>query len=261
MASALAWVTALDARLPPQLRRSWRWLAASLTVFWLGDAVFLAEKIALARRRSSAASPADALYLASYPLAAMALLAAGGWRPERRGARGLLARRLASSTLGGATLAWHVFVQPTLAGQRKAEELTAVAYVLCDVALLLLLAIRAGWAAAGYRAGILLLGAALLARLCANALYWYGVLLARRVGSAAAPRSPTTWPGCPSRSRPGCRCATRGAGAAAPGSPPSSLRGPWLPTLAAAVGYLVLAGSVVRRSASSSASWCSRASA
>ena len=246
VASALVWATVLDPRLPPQLRRSWRWLSASLTVFWLGDAAFLVSKIAL-RGGVVGTSPADALYLASYPLAAMALLTAGGWRPEReeRAAFWLDATMV---TLGGATLAWHVFVQPTFAGHHETEALTAVAYVLCDVALLMLLAIGALRRGA-LPAGILLLGAALLVRLCANGLYWFDVLLGPPgwIGLSASVAYNVAWLSFALAACVQVRDARRRRGRAwIPAVQTSAVT--WLPTVAAAVGYLVLAGSVVRRS-------------
>jgi diguanylate cyclase (GGDEF)-like protein/PAS domain S-box-containing protein len=243
---ALAWATTLDPLLPPHLRRSWRWLSWSLTLFWLGDAAFLAQKVALAGGQVGS-SPADALYLASYPLAVLALLT-GSSRPLAASERAAFWLDTSIITLSAATLAWHVFVQPTLSGRRGAEELTAVGYVLCDAVLLLVVAIGVLGRGTPQR-GLLLLGLAFLIRLVANSLYWVDVLLGPPgwAGQAAAIAYNVFWLAFAAAAWWQARETRLRRHQAAPAPPAHSALASWLPTAAAAVGYLVLAGSVVAR--------------
>ena len=174
-ATAIAWGAARDPRLVVPLRRAWRWIAWSLAVFWMGDAYFFAEKVAVAGG-SVASSPADVFYLASYPLALVGVLGMRRWRSEAE-ERAAFWLDAAMVTLGSAMIAWQVFVRPTLAGAREMEMLTAVAYVVGDLGLLVVLGIGSLRASGQPGPRVALLGVGLAVRLAANALYWYDVLL------------------------------------------------------------------------------------
>jgi len=246
-ATAIAWRTARDARLAPGLRRAWRWIAGSLAVFWMGDALFFLEKLAVSGG-IVAASPADVLYLASYPLALMGVLGLGAWRPEaeERAAFWLDATMV---SLAGAMVAWHAFVRPTLVGGREMEGVTAVAYVVGDLALLVALGITRLRASDRPTARLVWLGLGLLVRLGANGLYWYDVLMGPLPGPASIGASllyNLAWLAFALAATAERRaCAAPGAAVAEP--PPQTAAVSLLPTLAAAFGYVVLAQAVVSR--------------
>jgi diguanylate cyclase (GGDEF)-like protein/PAS domain S-box-containing protein len=236
--------TANEPTLDPHVRRGWQWLARSFFVFWLGDLVFLLLKIAHAGGLIGA-SPADALYLASYPLALVGLLTLRSGRPDadERAAFWIDAAIVA---LAGGMLVWRLFVQPTLADpRRELEALTAVAYVAGDVALLVALAIT-GLRPTGRPArAILLLGLGLTVRLCANGLYWYDVLLGPpgAASAGAAALFNVAWLVFGATADAQWR-ASAIVVAPRPGPPPGvSL----VPTAAAAIGYVVLAQAVAAR--------------
>ena len=245
-ATVIAARVARDPRLALPLRRTWRWLAWSLAVFWMGDAYFFAEKVAAAGGMV-ASSPADVLYLASYPLALMGVLSARSWRPEAE-ERAAFWLDAAMVTLGGSMVAWHVFVRPTLAGGHETEGLTAVAYVVGDLGLLLALAISRLRAAGQPAPRVALLGLGLAVRLGANALYWYDVLLGPPglAGLGASAFYNVAWLAFALAATVQVRDSASQAEVAEtplPRAPGVSL----LPTLAAASGYVVLAQAVVSR--------------
>ncbi len=178
-AVSFAWQAARQTA-PSRLRTAWLWLASSFATFFLGDALFLAMKIA----RHGAlvgASVADAAYLLSYPIAFVGLAA---MRSRRPGAGGRAAFLLDESivALGAAMVAWHAFVTPAL--QQPAytvEGIVALAYVVGDSVLLLgLILAGAAPSLAPSRRPFALLVAALALRLGANALFWYDVLNSHR---------------------------------------------------------------------------------
>ena len=241
----LAWRTARDRSLSAELGRAWLWLAWSLTVFWLGDLAYFLLKVAHDGGLLGA-SPADLLYLASYPLALAGILGLRGWSPQvdERAAFWLDAAIMA---LGAGLVAWHVFVSPTLADPSQASEgLAAVAYVVFDIVLLLALAITGlrperGRAA---RRVVLLLGLGLAVRLAANGLYWYDVLLGPRSfsGTIAAVLYHFAWLAF------GLTSLVQRAGAPSVAATTSAEpeAASTLPTLTAALGYLVLGSAVLR---------------
>jgi len=241
----LAWRTARDRSLSAELGRAWLWLAWSLTVFWLGDLAYFLLKVAH-EGGLIGASPADLLYLASYPLALAGILRLRGWssQMDERAAFWLDAAMMA---LGAGLVAWHVFVSPTLADPSQAAEgLAAVAYVVFDIVLLLALAITGlrperGRAA---RKVVLLLGLGLAIRLAANGLYWYDILLGPRSfsGTIAAVLYHVAWLalGLTALVQ---RAQVPSAAAAVPDEPVAASV---LPTLTAALGYLVLGSAVLR---------------
>jgi diguanylate cyclase (GGDEF)-like protein/PAS domain S-box-containing protein len=227
------------------LRRTWRWLLWSFALFWLGDVAFTVLKIAKAGGLVGA-SYADALYLASYPLAFVGLVGFGVGRPgtDDRAAFSLDAAMVA---LAGWIVAWQFFVQPTLAGPRgEMEDLTALAYVVADVTLMVALAI------AGIRAGIAatrplgLLGLGLLVRFGANGVYWYDVLLGPPsfASAVAGALFGLAWLvfGLSAYSY-----LRSGTGGAVPAAVAAFSGVSVVPTAAAAVGYVVLARGVAHR--------------
>jgi diguanylate cyclase (GGDEF)-like protein/PAS domain S-box-containing protein len=174
-AVSLAWQAA---RHTPhsRLRLAWFWFASSFGVFFLGDALFLALKVA---RQGGAVgvSPADVAYLASYPLAFVGLAALRSRRPGSGGRAAFLLDE-AIVALGAAMVAWHAFVTPALQQPSyTATGLVALAYVVGDAVLLLGIAlIGAAPSSATSRRPFALLAAALAVRLAANALFWYDLL-------------------------------------------------------------------------------------
>ncbi|HXK10781.1 MAG TPA: EAL domain-containing protein [Vicinamibacteria bacterium] len=238
----LARHTAHAPALTPRLRRAWRWLTWSFAAFWLGDLVFFLLKVALAGGLVGA-SAADVFYLSSYPLALVGLLALGGGRPGADG-RAAFSLDAAMVTLGGGIVAWQYFVQPTLADPgREMEGLTAAAYVVADVGLLVAFAITGLRSARRLTLPLVLLGLGLVVRLGANALYWYDVLLGPPgfASSVAAALYSVAWLvfglSAHSYRRAGAEAAS---GAVTAGTS-------FVPAAAAALGYGVLAQGVVHR--------------
>jgi diguanylate cyclase (GGDEF)-like protein/PAS domain S-box-containing protein len=241
------WLAQRAARAPalaPQARRGWLWLAWSFVVFWLGDVVFLVLKIVYAGGLVGA-SAADAFYLASYPLALVGLLTLRGVWPgaNERAAFWLDAAMVA---LGCGMPVWHLFVQPTLADpQRGMEVLTAVAYVAGDVALLVVLAITGLRPNGRVALTFVLLALGLTVRLSANGLYWYDVLLGPPgfASAGAAALYNVAWLVLAISAHVQCRA---GADVPAPRGAPQP-RVSLVPTVAAAIGYTVLARDVGAR--------------
>ena len=244
---AAIWLSARAASEPtlaPQLRRGWRWLTASFALFWLGDAAFLFLKIVRAGGLVGASS-ADVLYLSSYPLALVGLLflRSGERAREERASFWLDAAMVA---LGGGLVAWQMFVYPTLVDPRwDSEALTAAAYVVTDVTLLVALVISGLGARRGVKVPVVLLGLGLTVRFCANGLYWYDVLLgppgAASAGAAALYNVAWLVFGATAH-------AQRRVGADAE-VPPATVQpgGSAMPTAAATIGFVVLALSVLNR--------------
>ena len=241
----LATRTARDPRVAGVVSRSWRWLAWSLGVSLAGQLTFALEKLTR-HGGTGGASPADVLFLASYPLVAIGLLALRGFRLEadERASFGLDAAMI---TLGSAAVVWQVFVQPTLAGDRQLGLETALGYVVCDLALLVVLAIASLRPAPAPAPPLRLLGAALALRLCANGLYWYGALARPRAPAGAAASVAYNLAflmfalAAARHAQPAQQADER-----EPASVPS-VGVSFVPTAAAAVGYLALAGAVVQR--------------
>ena len=241
----LGWRTARDESLPAELRRAWHWLAWSFSVFWLGDLTYLLLKL-VRMGGLIGASPADLLYLVSYPLALAGILQLRGWtlRPDERAAFWLDAAMMG---MGGGVVVWHHFVYPTLADPSRAlEGLSAVAYVVGDLVLLLVLALTGLHPERGRAARrvVSLLALGLAVRLAANVLYWYDILLGDRglPGTIAAVLYHFAWialgfTALAQRSR-----ASAAASSPAPDVPEAVSA---LPSLVAALGYVVVARAVV----------------
>jgi diguanylate cyclase (GGDEF)-like protein/PAS domain S-box-containing protein len=181
----LAWLRARSEHADPRLRAAWRWLFASFTAFWLGDVLFLALKL-LKGSAPLGVSLADAVYLASYVIGFVGLVALRGGRPEGEG-RSTLLLDAAIVAIGGAMIAWHVFLAPALDDpERAVVGLVALAYVVGDLVLLLGLAVVAlRPLRGGLRLSLALLGAGFVLRMIADLLFWHDLLHGRE-GSAGA---------------------------------------------------------------------------
>jgi diguanylate cyclase (GGDEF)-like protein/PAS domain S-box-containing protein len=236
--------TAHEPTLAPPLRRGWRWLTWSFAIFWLGDVAFLLLKVAYAGGLVGV-SLADVFYLASYPLALVGLLTLRSARRagDERAAFWLDAIMVA---LGGGMLAWQLFVQPTLADPRpEMETVTAVAYVVADVTLVVALAITGLRSPGRVTLTVALLGLGLAVRFGANGLYWYDVLLGPPgfASAGAAALYTVAWLVFGTAAYAQRRAAAHAAAPQVAAQPGASL----VPTAAAAVGLVVLSQAVARR--------------
>ena len=70
--AVLAWRASLHPALSDRTRRPWRILAAALTIWWLGDVIWVIYEVVLGEPPFP--SPADAAYLLFYPLMMVGLL-------------------------------------------------------------------------------------------------------------------------------------------------------------------------------------------
>jgi diguanylate cyclase (GGDEF)-like protein len=149
-------------------RGMWYGLAAGLVVFVAGDVVYSVYAYAL--HVEPFPSPADALYLASYPLLAAALLVMIRSRTGGRDRAGLIDALIITTGLG--LLAWTFLMRPIAADPSLTvgTRLISIAYPLADVLLLAVLArllTSPGARSMSYR----LLGAAVLLQLGADIVY------------------------------------------------------------------------------------------
>ena len=239
----LAARTAYEPTLAPQVRRGWRWLTWSFGLFWLGDTGFLLLKIVRAGGLVGV-SLADVLYLASYPLALVGVLTLRSARHTREERAGFWLDA-AMVALGGGLLVWQAFVHPTLSDPRwDTEMLTAAAYVVADVTLIVALAITGLRTPGSPRLPVVLLGLGLAVRFGANGLYWYDVLLGPpgAAGAGAAALYNVAWLVFGATAY-----AQRRAGGEAAASQTTPQPASFVPTAAAAIGYVVLAQSVADR--------------
>jgi diguanylate cyclase (GGDEF)-like protein len=152
----------------PHRRGMWYGLAVGLVVFVAGDVVYSVYVYAL--HLEPFPSPADALYLASYPLLAAALLVMIRSRTGGRDRAGLIDALIITTGLG--LLSWTFLMRPIAADPSLTAEtrLISIAYPLADVLLLAVLArlyTSPGARSPSYR----LLAAALLLQLGADIVY------------------------------------------------------------------------------------------
>jgi len=240
-------VTARSRRLGPHARRSWMWMTASLGLFWLGDVAFTGFKIAY-HGAAVGASLADAFYLLSYPIALRAL---GSLRTERpsRDERAAFWLDGAMVALAGGMVAWHLFIQPTLVHPRwDWEGFTALAYVVGDVALLTALGISRVGRARTVGWPFLSLALGVVVRFAANALFWYDVLVepyatVSSAGLWAAILYNVAWVAFATSAHVRRRHGPEEHEATPEGRLP---RMSVVPTVAAGLGFLVLASGVAR---------------
>jgi diguanylate cyclase (GGDEF)-like protein len=146
----------------------WYGLVAGLAVFVAGDVVYSVYVYAL--HQEPFPSPADGLYLASYPLLAAALLVMIRSRTGGRDRAGLVDALIITTGLG--LLAWTFLMRPIASDASLAlgSRLVSLAYPLADVLLLAVVArlyTSPGARSASYR----LLGTALLLQLGADIVY------------------------------------------------------------------------------------------
>jgi diguanylate cyclase (GGDEF)-like protein len=152
----------------PARRAIWYGLAAGLAVFVAGDVVYSVYVYAL--QLEPFPSPADALYLASYPLLAAALLVMIRSRTSGRDRAGLIDALIITTGLG--LLSWAFLMRPIASDPSLSlgSRLISLAYPLADVLLLAVLArlfTSPGARSISYR----MLGAALLLQLGADIVY------------------------------------------------------------------------------------------
>jgi diguanylate cyclase (GGDEF)-like protein len=156
-------------RLHRLLRRGmWYGLAAGLVVFVAGDVVYSVYVYAL--QLEPFPSPADALYLASYPILAAALLVMIRSRTGGRDRAGLIDALIITTGLG--LLSWTFLMRPIASDPSLTvgSRLISLAYPLADVLLLAVLArlfTSPGARSTSYR----LLAAAVLLQLGADIVY------------------------------------------------------------------------------------------
>ena len=152
----------------PARRGIWYGLASGLVVFVAGDVVYSVYVYAL--HLEPFPSPADGLYLASYPLLAAALLVMIRSRTGGRDRTGLIDALIITTGLG--LLSWTFLMRPIASDPSLAAgtRLISLAYPLADVLLLAVLArlfTSPGARSTSYR----LLGAAVLLQLGADIVY------------------------------------------------------------------------------------------
>jgi diguanylate cyclase (GGDEF)-like protein len=152
----------------PARHGMWYLLAAGLTMFVAGDVAYSIYAYVL--HQEPFPSPADALYLACYPLLAAGLLVMIRSRTGGRDRAGLIDALIITSGLG--LLSWTFLMRPiaTDPSLTVGSRLISLAYPLADVLLLAVLArllTSPGARSASYR----LLGAALLLELGADIVY------------------------------------------------------------------------------------------
>ena len=152
----------------PARRGMWYGLAGGLGVFVAGDVVYSVYVYVL--HREPFPSPADALYLASYPLLAGALLVMIRSRTGGRDRAGLIDALIIATGLG--LLSWAFLMRPIASDTSVAlgPRLVSIAYPLADVLLLAVIArlyTSPGARGASYR----LLATALLLQLGADIVY------------------------------------------------------------------------------------------
>jgi diguanylate cyclase (GGDEF)-like protein len=152
----------------PARRGIWYGLAGGLGVFVAGDVVYSVYVYVL--HREPFPSPADGLYLASYPLLAASLLVMIRSRTGGRDRAGLIDALVITTGLG--LLSWTFLMRPIAADASLGlgSRLISLAYPLTDVLLLAVLArlsTSPGARGVSYR----LLGLALLLQLGADIVY------------------------------------------------------------------------------------------
>jgi diguanylate cyclase (GGDEF)-like protein len=156
-------------RLHDLVRRGmWYGLAGGLVVFVAGDVVYSVYAYGL--HLEPFPSPADALYLASYPILAGALLVMIRSRTGGRDRAGLIDAMITTTGLG--LLSWTFLMRPIASDPSLTvgSRLISIAYPLADVLLLAVLArlfTSPGARSTSYR----LLGAAVLLQLGADIVY------------------------------------------------------------------------------------------
>jgi len=121
-------------RYRPELSRGWLLIAAGFSVFLVGDALWTIYEI---EGRDPFPSPADAFYLAGYPLLAAGLVVAIARRAQQgRDRRALIDAALVTVTV--ALVSWVYIIQPALGDDDLSafETVVTIAYPIGDLLLL-----------------------------------------------------------------------------------------------------------------------------
>ena len=152
----------------PARRGIWYGLAAGLGMFVAGDVVYSVYVDVL--HREPFPSPADGLYLASYPLLAASLLVMIRSRTGGRDRAGLTDALVITTGLG--LLSWTFLMRPIASDPSltAGTRLISLAYPLADVLLLAVLA-RLFTSPGGRSASYRLLGAAVVLQLGTDIVY------------------------------------------------------------------------------------------
>ncbi len=129
-------LSVLVARRRREPRWFWRLLAASNVLWLAGDLTWATYGFVL-QREAPFPSSADVLYLGSYALVPAAVLLGFGASGRLRSVRGLLDASIITCALGVG--GWQVLVQPQLGGGLDAATVTAVAYPLLGVVIIVTL--------------------------------------------------------------------------------------------------------------------------
>lgn len=117
-----------------EAEQAWRRIGCSFLLWWLGDVLWFGQEILL--KRPPFPSPADACYLASYPVLAWGLLSLPG-ALRRRSDRVKAALDALTVLLAGAMVVWYVVVGPLVhAGDGAVATVLDVAYPVGDLVLL-----------------------------------------------------------------------------------------------------------------------------
>jgi diguanylate cyclase (GGDEF)-like protein len=132
----LSWRVSRRQDLGRQSRRSWRCMAAALTLYMLGDVLQFMYEVVL--HEPAYPTWADAAYLSFYVVASFALLSTP--RSQRRSGSERARRLLDMGTVfvGGAVLIWYVALGPALAWGAHVDliDLVTYAYPIGDLLLL-----------------------------------------------------------------------------------------------------------------------------
>ncbi|MFN8556456.1 MAG: hypothetical protein U0531_03590 [Dehalococcoidia bacterium] len=135
LAAALALWPAARREDRPAVTRAWRLLGLAFLTFGLGELMWLL--LELVAHRTPFPSPADALYLAFYPLTLAGLMSLPA-RTRDGALRATFLLDAATVLVGGGMLIWFLVLQPASLTnyENRLTELLAVAYPLGDLLLL-----------------------------------------------------------------------------------------------------------------------------
>lgn len=132
--AAGAWHASRRAGADASTRRAWRFLAAGFTLWWAGDVTWFVLEAVL--HRSPFPSPADAGYLAFYPVLALGLLALPA-APRTRSDRIKVGLDALTVLLAAAMVVWYLILDPLVKGSSDdLATVLSVAYPVGDLVLL-----------------------------------------------------------------------------------------------------------------------------
>lgn len=133
--AVLAWRTSLHRGLNDGTRRAWRLLAAAVTVWWIGDVIWVVYEVVLGEPPFP--SPADAAYLLFYPLMMGGLLSFPH-APQSRIERTKFVMDAGTVLLGGWMVVWYFVLGPTAVAKDTPllQTILSAAYPLGDLVLI-----------------------------------------------------------------------------------------------------------------------------